>query len=98
MSDRRSAIMNHLKEWPVKNYACFVLDLSSGFVDTYGDHDRIFRWASVSKLASALAILSSVAEGVSSLDQDVANGFLVCDLLAHASGLATEIDFSVKLP
>ena len=97
MSDRHGDMMEHLKEWPVKNYACFVLDFSSGSVDIFGDHKSVFRWASVSKLGSALAILSAVSEGVATIDQDVAKGSLVSDLLAHASGLATDIDFSVDI-
>ena len=50
--------------------------------------DHVFRWASVTKLATALATLVAVEEGVVDLDEPAGpEGSTVRHLLAHASGL-----------
>ncbi len=47
-------------------------------------------WASVTKLATALAVMVAVAEGTLDLEATVLdNGATVADLLAHCSGVAT---------
>ncbi|MDA8081563.1 MAG: serine hydrolase [Actinomycetota bacterium] len=97
MSDRRSGLLEQLKGWPVKNYACFVLDIATGSEDVFGEWGKAFKWASVSKLASALGMLSAVSEGVFMLDEILSNGSVLSDVLAHASGLATEIDDSADI-
>ncbi|MGH9082106.1 MAG: serine hydrolase domain-containing protein [Acidimicrobiales bacterium] len=58
---------------------------------TYGDVDRTFPWASVTKLCTALAVLVAVEEGTVALD-DAAGppGATVAHLLSHASGLAPQ--------
>ena len=56
-----------------------------------GDEERVFRWASVTKLLTASAVLVALEEGVVELD-DAAGppGSTVRHLLAHASGLPFE--------
>jgi CubicO group peptidase (beta-lactamase class C family) len=55
---------------------------------TYGDVARRFAWASVTKLASAVAMLVAVEEGLVDLDEAAGPpGSTFRHLLAHASGL-----------
>jgi len=59
-----------------------------GVVARRGAEDHVFRWASVTKLASALATLVAVEEGVVDLDEPAGpEGSTIRHLLAHASGL-----------
>src|SRR2546426_6432852 len=54
----------------------------------HGPRDRVFRWASVTKLATAVAVLVAAEEGVVDLDEPAGPpGSTVRHLLAHASGL-----------
>ena len=54
----------------------------------HGDPSRVFRWASVTKLATAIAVLVAVEEGIVSLDEPAGPpGSTIRHLLAHASGL-----------
>jgi len=60
-------------------------------LDTVGPQDHPFRWASVTKLLTALATLVAVEEGTVGLDEPAGpTGSTVRHLLAHASGLAPE--------
>src|SRR5436190_1460523 len=53
-----------------------------------GDLERVFPWASVTKLASAVAVLVAAEEGIVDLDEPAGPpGSTVRHLLAHASGL-----------
>ncbi len=55
---------------------------------THGEVELPLRWASVTKLATALAVLVAVEEGIVSLeDQAGPPGATLRHLLAHASGL-----------
>jgi CubicO group peptidase (beta-lactamase class C family) len=55
---------------------------------TYGDAERRFAWASVTKLASAVAMLVAAEEGLVDLDEPAGPpGSTFRHLLAHASGL-----------
>jgi CubicO group peptidase (beta-lactamase class C family) len=57
-------------------------------VATRGPRDRMLRWASVTKLVTALAVLIAAEEGVIDLDEPAGpEGATVRHLLAHASGL-----------
>ena len=59
-----------------------------GVVARHGPEDHVFRWASVTKPATALATLVAVEEGVVDLDEPAGpEGSTVRHLLAHASGL-----------
>lgn len=62
-----------------------------GVVATRGDVDEEFRWASLTKPVTALAVLRLVADGVADLDEPAGpEGATVRHLLAHASGLPTD--------
>jgi len=56
--------------------------------ETYGDVDHRFAWASVTKLASAVAMLVAAEEGLVDLDDPAGPpGSTLRHLLAHTSGL-----------
>ncbi len=56
-----------------------------------GPREHVFRWASVTKLVTALAALVAAEEGVIDLDEPAGpEGSTVRHLLAHASGLPFE--------
>jgi len=81
--------------WPVGSAAVGVLRLgatgpspSRSDGETVGDVERPFPWASVTKPATALAVLVAVEEGTLALDEPAGPpGSTVRHLLAHASGL-----------
>src|SRR5262245_6588606 len=59
--------------------------------DAHGPREHVFRWASVTKLVTALATLVAAEEGVVDLDEPAGpQGSTVRHLLAHASGLPFE--------
>jgi CubicO group peptidase (beta-lactamase class C family) len=59
-----------------------------GSAATHGPADLPLRWASVTKLATAVAVLVAVEEGVVSLDDEAGPpGSTLRHLLSHASGL-----------
>jgi CubicO group peptidase (beta-lactamase class C family) len=64
----------------------------AGAVAAHGDPERIFRWASITKLITGVAVLTAVDEGLIELDETAPapapEGATVRHLLAHASGLA----------
>src|SRR5690349_12845060 len=58
--------LRQVDSWPCERVAVGVI----GRVEaTYGDPDRRFAWASVTKLASAVAMLVAAEEGVVDLDE-----------------------------
>jgi CubicO group peptidase (beta-lactamase class C family) len=62
-----------------------------GTLARHGDPRRRYRWASVTKLATALAVLTAVDDGSIGLDEPAGPpGATVRHLLAHASGLPFE--------
>jgi CubicO group peptidase (beta-lactamase class C family) len=68
-------------------------------VATHGPTDVELRWASVTKLATALAVLIAAEEGVVDLDEPAGPpGSTVRHLLAHASGLPFEGDTPIAKP
>ena len=72
-------------------YAAAAVLAPSGVLATRGDDARIFRWASVTKLATATAVLLYVDRGVIELDEPAGPpGATIRHLLAHASGLPFE--------
>ena len=59
----------------------------------HGPRDHEFRWASVTKLLTGLAVLVAVEEGTVDLDEPAGPpGSTLRHLLAHASGLPTDGD------
>jgi CubicO group peptidase (beta-lactamase class C family) len=77
--------------WSVDHAAAAVVG-PEGVVDAHGDQGRAFRWASITKLLTATAILTAVDEGLIALDEPAPSpapaGATIRHLLAHASGLA----------
>jgi len=82
--------LRQIDEWPATTKAAFVLR-GGELEDARGPRDHVFRWASVTKLATALAALIAAEEGVIDLDEPAGpEGSTVRHLLAHASGLPFE--------
>ena len=94
-------------DWPVGTAAAVVLegsipgaganaDPAGGVggvrvVATAGDEARVLRWASVTKLCTALAVLVATEEGTAALDDPAGPpGSTVAHLLSHASGLGPD--------
>jgi CubicO group peptidase (beta-lactamase class C family) len=82
--------LDAVASWPVTTAAVATLD-RRGDIDTDGPTTQPFVWASVTKIATALAAWVALEEGTLALD-DAAGppGSTVRHLLAHASGLAPD--------
>jgi CubicO group peptidase (beta-lactamase class C family) len=82
--------LRQIDGWPATTKAAFVL--RGGDVrGARGPREHVFRWASVTKLVTALAALIAAEEGVVDLDEPAGpEGSTVRHLLAHASGLPFE--------
>jgi CubicO group peptidase (beta-lactamase class C family) len=79
--------LGQVEEWPAETVAVGVLR-EGGILASRGPRDQVFRWASVTKLATALAALVAAEEGIVDLDEPAGPpGSTVRHLLAHASGL-----------
>jgi CubicO group peptidase (beta-lactamase class C family) len=82
--------LRQIDAWPATTAAAFALR-GGDAVDVRGPRDHVFRWASVTKLVTALAALIAAEEGVIDLDEPAGpEGSTVRHLLAHASGLPFE--------
>ncbi len=87
-----SLIAPHVANWPVDNASAALIRLGGDgrveMVDTYGDPDRTYELASVTKLLTAYAVLLAVEEGAFGLDDALGpEGSTVRHLLAHSSGV-----------
>lgn len=79
--------LHQIDAWGADHAAAAVLR-PDGVVARRGDAEHVFRWASITKPATALATLVAVEEGVVDLDEAAGPaGSTVRHLLAHASGL-----------
>lgn len=79
--------LRQIDAWGAEHAAAAVVRLD-GVVATHGPAEHVFRWASVTKLATAVATLVAIEEGVVDLDGPAGPpGATVRHLLAHASGL-----------
>jgi CubicO group peptidase (beta-lactamase class C family) len=79
--------LRQIDDWEADHAAAAVVR-PQGVVARHGPEDHVFRWASVTKPATALATLVAVEEGVVDLDEPAGpEGSTVRHLLAHASGL-----------
>lgn len=82
--------LQQVDEWPAENVAAAVLR-DGQVLATHGPADHEFRWASVTKPVTALAVLVAAEEGTVDLDEPAGPpGSTVRHLLAHASGLPFE--------
>jgi CubicO group peptidase (beta-lactamase class C family) len=81
-------LLREIDRWGCGHAAAVV----TGRVDgTHGDAAHRFEWASVSKLATAVAVLVAADEGIVDLDESAGPaGSTLRHLLAHASGLPFE--------
>lgn len=79
-----------IEAWPVGSAAAGVVT-GAGEQELAGRTNASLAWASVTKLATSLAVLVAAEEGTLPLDDVVTEaGATVADVLAHASGLAPE--------
>jgi CubicO group peptidase (beta-lactamase class C family) len=82
--------LRQIDGWPATTKAAFVLR-GGDLRGVLGPREHVFRWASVTKLVTALAALIAAEEGVIDLDEPAGpEGSTVRHLLAHASGLPFE--------
>jgi CubicO group peptidase (beta-lactamase class C family) len=82
--------LEQVERWPARTVAVGVV-ADGDVVATRGPREREFRWASVTKLVTALAVLVAAEEGTIDLDESAGPpGSTVRHLLAHASGLPFE--------
>jgi CubicO group peptidase (beta-lactamase class C family) len=90
--------LRQIDEWGAPNAAAGVLRGGEEF-GAHGPRDHVFRWASVTKLVTALATLVAAEEGVVDLDEPAGpEGSTVRHLLAHASGLPFEPGAATQRP
>ena len=79
--------LRQVESWGAREVAVAVLR-DGEVVATHGPRDVVFRWASITKPAAALATLVAAEEGTIDLDEPAGpEGSTVRHLLAHASGL-----------
>ena len=88
--------LRQVDDWPCENVAVGV----TGAVEaTHGNHERRFEWASVTKLATAVAMLVAAEEGIVDLDEAAGPpGSTFRHLLAHASGLPFDPGVPIARP
>jgi CubicO group peptidase (beta-lactamase class C family) len=90
--------LRQVESWPVPHAAVGVTR-AANVVAAHGARKRVFRWASVTKLVTALAALVAAEEGTIDLDEPAGpEGSTVRHLLAHASGLPFEAGGPIGRP
>jgi CubicO group peptidase (beta-lactamase class C family) len=86
--DRLAAALAVMDDWDAPNGAAAVVR-PAGVIAAHGDRLHRFRWASVTKLVTALSVLIAGERQLLDLDEPAGPpGATVRHLLAHASGLA----------
>ncbi len=92
------AALAAVDRWGAAHTAVAVVN-RDGVVARHGDQDHVFRWASVTKLATALAVLTAIEDDSIELDGPAGPpGSTVRHLLAHASGLTFDGDRVLARP
>jgi CubicO group peptidase (beta-lactamase class C family) len=82
--------LRQIEDWPAEHAAAGVTT-GERVLGVHGDERRVFEWASVTKVVTALAVLVALEEGTVDLDDPARPpGSTVRHLLAHASGLPPE--------
>jgi CubicO group peptidase (beta-lactamase class C family) len=90
--------LRQIDGWPARNATAGVA-APGAVLAVRGPVERPFRWASVTKLLTATAVLVAVEEGTVDLDEAAGPpGSTVRHLLAHASGLPLDGDTPVTQP
>jgi CubicO group peptidase (beta-lactamase class C family) len=83
-----AGVLESVEGWGARSVAVVVVD-ADGVVASHGPVDAAMPWASVTKPASACAVLVAVDRGLLALDDPAGPpGATVRHLLAHAAGLA----------
>jgi CubicO group peptidase (beta-lactamase class C family) len=87
-----------IDDWPVGTAAAGMVS-AEGVLARRGPADRVLPWASVTKLATASAVLVAAEEGIVELDDPAGPpGSTLRHLLAHASGLPLDGDRPISAP
>ena len=95
--ERRGDPLDQVASWPAT--AAVGVASAAGLMEKVGPADRLFGWASVTKLLVALAALDAVQHGLLDLDEPAGPpGSTIRHLLAHASGLAFDSDTILSRP
>jgi CubicO group peptidase (beta-lactamase class C family) len=91
-----SRVLSQVDAWGSPHAAAGVAGAAEA---SHGDVERVFEWASVTKPASAVAVLVAAEEGLVDLDEPAGPpGATVRHLLAHASGLPFERGAPIARP
>jgi CubicO group peptidase (beta-lactamase class C family) len=91
-------VLARIDSWGADHAAAAVVG-RSGVLASHGDRGQRFRWASVTKPVTALAVLVGCERGVLGLDEPAGPpGATVRHLLAHASGLPFEGETALAVP
>jgi CubicO group peptidase (beta-lactamase class C family) len=84
--------LRRIEDWRASHAAAAVVR-PDGVAARHGDEAHLFRWASVTKLLTAYALLVALEEGVVDLDEPAGpDGATIRHLAAHTSGLPFEAD------
>jgi CubicO group peptidase (beta-lactamase class C family) len=93
-----AAILAEIDTWGAEHAAAAVIG-PDGVVAARGDRHHRFRWASITKLATALTVLVASERGSVDLDEPAGPpAATVRHLLAHASGLTFEGSSTIAVP
>jgi CubicO group peptidase (beta-lactamase class C family) len=88
--------LRQVEAWPCGNVSLAVVGATEA---VSGDMQRFYPWASVTKLATSVAVLVAAEEGIVDLDEPAGPpGATVRHLLAHASGLQFETMHAAARP
>lgn len=97
VTDAASGLLSEIDTWPATAAAAAVGP--DGTTVHHGSIERVFDLASVTKLATAMAVLVAHEEGTLALDEvEPHTGASVADLLAHAGGVAFDTLDIVQRP
>jgi CubicO group peptidase (beta-lactamase class C family) len=95
---RLDVALRTIDDWGAAHAAAAIVG-PDGIMTSHGDPDHAFRWASVTKLVTALAALDAVEDGLIDLDEPAGPpDSTVRHLLAHASGLPFDGDAVLARP
>lgn len=98
MDDRLVTALTAIDGWGTEHAAAAVVG-PDRLVASHGDAERSFRWASVTKPVTALAVLLAVENGLVDLDEPAGpSDSTVRHLLAHTSGLPFEGTAAIGRP
>ena len=90
--------LRQIDDWDAPHSAVAVLR-PGAVVTSEGGGAHVFRWASITKLVTALAVLVAAEEGTVDLDEPAGPpGSTLRHLLAHASGLPFEGEAPIARP